>query len=96
MTVLLLSCCIASPADYIGQSGALLSFNTGVRLRCHTVQINDDDLCEQPAGDVFLQLSYVLGLMPITVNPDMARVIINDDDESECGEYNDTHFEVCM
>ena len=74
-----------SPADYTGQSGVLLSFDTGDTEQCHTVEINDDDLCEQPPEDFFSELTYISGIMPTMVNPDTARVIINDDSEPECG-----------
>ena len=74
-----------SPADYTGQSHVLLSFDTGDTVQCHTVEINDDDLCEQLPEDFFSELTYVSGIMAIIVNPDTARVIINDDNEPECG-----------
>ena len=54
-------------------------------MQCYTVEINDDDLCEQPPEDFFSQLTYVVGAMPIIVDPDRARVVINDDNEDECG-----------
>ena len=73
--------------DYSGISGVLLSFNTGDMEQCHTVQINNDAFCEQPARHFVSQLTYVRGIMPITVDPDMTTVIIDDDKESECGEY---------
>ena len=60
-------------------------------MKCHTVQINDDNLCEQPPQDFFSQLTYIVGGRPITVDPDRARVVINDDTEDECGEYKNIH-----
>ena len=46
--------------------------------------INDDNECEEPAESFLSRLSYVSGQMPITIDPEEARVFIDDTDEPEC------------
>ena len=62
-----------------------LVFNTGDDKQCHTINIVDDDDCEQPAEDFFSNLMFVSGQPLVTINPAQAQVIIDDDNEPECG-----------
>ena len=69
--------------------GEQLVFNTGDRRQCHTVNIVNDDDCEQPAENFFSDLSYVSGELPVTINPDRTTVFIDDDNEAECGKITE-------
>ena len=60
-------------------------FNTGDDRQCHRVQIVNDDNCERELEQFFSRLAYVSGTPVIIVDPDTARVII--DDSQDCGKY---------
>ena len=69
----------ASPEDYGAVSGQLLQFNQGDTSRCHTILINQDEICENnPNEDFFSSLAPVNDIQPITVVRQHAQVIIND------------------
>ena len=76
-----------APGDYISDSG-LLMFETGDDRQCHTVQIVDDNVCEDIQMIIeyfFSNLALVSGIPPITVDPDRAQVNITDSaDCSKC------------
>ena len=77
-----------APGDYAALNGFELAFNIGDDRVCHNVTISDDNECEQPAESFLSQLSYISGEMPIIINPEEARVFIDDTNESECtGRY---------
>lgn len=60
-------------------------FNRGDIRVCHTIDILQDSICEDdPNEHFFSDLSYVSGVLPITINPPTAEVIIDDSDELEC------------
>ena len=62
-----------------------LVFNIGDTRQSHTITISDDTVCEKtPNEHFFSDLFPVSGL--ITINPMRATVVINDFNESECGE----------
>ena len=73
-----------SPGDYDEIVGFELVFNIGDDRVCHNVSINDDNECEQPAESFLSQLSYVSGELPIIIDPEDARVFIDDTAEPEC------------
>ena len=76
---------IVAPEDYISDSG-LLAFATGDDRQCHSVRIVDNDLCEDPVLEHFFSnLTLESGIPRITVDPDGAKVII--DDIEDCGKY---------
>ena len=72
------------PGDYAALNGFELAFNIGDDRVCHNVTISDDNECEQPAESFLSRLSYINGEMPIIINPEEARVFIDDTNESEC------------
>ena len=74
-----------APGDYGAVVGEQLVFNAGDDRQCHTVNIVDDNDCEQPAEDFFSNLMFVSGQQVVTINPAQAQVIIDDDSEPECG-----------
>ena len=62
-----------------------LTFNRGDTQVCHTITILQDDICEYPPNENFFSdLAYVSGVMPITIAPRTAEVVIDDSDEDEC------------
>ena len=69
----------------MGVVGEQLVFNTGDERQCHTITIVDDDDCEQPAENFFSDLRLYSGQQFITIYPARAQVIIDDDNEPECG-----------
>ena len=73
-----------SPGDYNAVMGELLQFNLGDERICHTITINQDDVCEEPYEDFFSDLILDSGIQPITVVQPRAQVIINDTIEPEC------------
>ena len=77
----------ASPADSVAVSG-LLQFNQGDMRVCHTITINQDEICENnPNEDFFSNLAFASGMRLITVIREHARVIIDDNMESECSKF---------
>ena len=61
-------------------------FSRGDTVMCHRIPIIDDNICEvNPAESFFSDLTYVSGILPIDVSPPVAEVIINDENEPECG-----------
>ena len=60
-------------------------FNRGDTQVCHTIDIIQDDICESdPNEQFFSDLAYVSGVLPITIDPSTAEVIIDDSAEPEC------------
>ena len=58
--------------------------NLGDERICHTITINQDDVCEELYEDFFSDLILDSGVKPITVVQPRAQVIINDTMEPEC------------
>ena len=72
--------------DYVGQR-ANLSFTRGDSRMCHTVDIIQDDVCEHSGPeDFFANLASVSSTLNINIVQDRTRVLIDDFNESECGE----------
>ena len=82
----ILTICIISVAgtDYEAHS-IDLEFAVGSVRECHTVNILQDDECECERDYFFSDLAYVSGVVVSIVRP-TARVLIDDDEELECGE----------
>ena len=58
---------------------------------CHTIFIINDDICESTdIEDFFSDLSSASGMLPITISPETARVVIDDSNEPECEYVNFT------
>ena len=76
----------AAGVDYVAVVGEELVFVQGQTRACHTISILQDELCEYPPNEFFFSdLAYVSGLLPITISPSTAQVIIDDSFEPECG-----------
>ena len=72
-------------ADYVAVAGEELVFNRGDTQVCHTIDILQDNICESdPNEQFFSDLAYVSGVLPITISPPTARVVIDDRLEEEC------------
>ena len=82
--------CAVSGLDYEAVSGEMLEFAVGQTRACHTVTINQDNVCELlPSNEYFFSdLAYESGVSVINIDPQTARVIIADTNEPECGEYS--------
>ena len=76
---------LVSGSDYIGIVDVPLMFGIGDIRLCQNVDIINDDECETPNENFFLNLEYVGGDMPITITQRRTQVIINDTVELECG-----------
>ena len=59
-------------------------FNRGDTRICHTIDILQDDICEDPNEIFHSDLEYVSGEPPITISPPTAQIVIDDSDEPEC------------
>ena len=78
-----------SPDDYTGVADVRLDFTIGQDRACHRVSIIDDDICEiDPNESFFSSLEFGGGELPITVDPSLTEVIIDDTNQPDCGEYN--------
>ena len=67
--------------DYLASTGQLV-FAAGEDRVCHEVTILNDDICERPLLEHFFStLSLVTGKQVIVVDPETARVIIDDSDD---------------
>jgi hypothetical protein len=75
-----------APMDYTAVVGLILDFQTGAGRVCHTVAINQDEMCEDPPEDFHSDLAYESGTLPITVIRTPATIVINDSAELECNE----------
>lgn len=72
-------------ADYLAVTGEELMFSRGETRVCHTIVIVNDDICERdPSENFFSDLAYVSGVMPITIAPSTAEIVIDDSAEPEC------------
>ena len=61
---------------------------------CHTIEILQDDICEYPPNEFFFSdLAYVSGVMQITIAPQTAQVVI--DDERECSKGGSCYLVMC-
>ena len=69
--------------DFVRQS-VNLAFACGDSRMCHTVDIIRNSICEPPE-DFFANLAYVSGTN-IIILEDRTQVLIEDSNESECGE----------
>ena len=58
-------------------------FDHGDTHICHTIDIQDDFICESDEH-FFSDLLYVNGMQPIIISPSTAQVVIDDSDEQEC------------
>ena len=77
-----------SPVDYDTITDVVLDFPLGESRVCFSININDDDACEvEPVQSFFSNLVLGSGVQPIDVNPSQAQVIIDDDDQPECGKF---------
>ena len=77
--------------DYLAVTGEELMFSRGETSVCHTIVIVNDDICERdPNENFFSDLVYVSGVMPITIAPSTAQIVIDDSAEPECksNDYN--------
>ena len=73
----------------MGAANVRLDIATGDDRACHSVRINDDDICEDDSNENFLSsLEFGGGEQPITVDPSLTKVIIDDTNQPECGEYS--------
>ena len=74
--------------DYTATNNVQLVFNRGDSSVCHSVPIRDDTLCElDPVERFFSDLSFVSGIPVINIFPPSADIIIDDENEPECGKY---------
>ena len=88
MCSLCISClaCILPSQNLVS---VVLVFSCGATHACHTILINQDNICESSPNEFFFSdLAYVSGILPITISPPTAQVIIADSDQPECGEYS--------
>ena len=74
--------------DYTAVVGLILDFQAGAGRVCHTVAINQDEMCEDPPEDFLSDLAYESGTLPITVIRTPATIVINDSAELECSKLN--------
>lgn len=87
-----------SPDDYRAVSGQLLQFSQGDKSKCHTIIINQDELCENilKNEDFFSSLAPVSDMEPITVIRQQAQVIINENMEPDCSKLWDCIKILCI
>ena len=65
-----------------------LQFNQGDTRICHTITINQDEICENnPREDFFSNIALASGIQPITAIRERAQIIIDDDMEPECSKF---------
>ena len=78
-----------SPRDYISVANLTrLIFLPGAIRACHDFGIIDDDICEDDPNEYFFSsLEFAGGEQPITVDPSLAEIIIDDTNQLECGEW---------
>ena len=73
--------------DYFGVANVRLDFAMGDERACHSVNVTDDDICEDdPNENFFSSLEFGGGEQPITVDPSLTEIIIDDTNQPECGE----------
>ena len=72
-----------SPGDYLAED-LILTFQIGETRQCHDITINQDEICEEPAENLFSNLQIVSGVQPITLINDVAEITIDDSTEREC------------
>ena len=85
---IIFSSCSVSGSGYVGVIDVPLMFGVGDLRVCHDVKIIDDNDCETPYNDIFSNLEYHSGDMPIIITRPRTQVIVNDTAEPECGKFN--------
>ena len=71
--------------DYTAAVDEQLVFAEGQSVACHKIIIIEENICENyPNEDLFSNLIYVSGIMPILIDPPRTRVVIDDTYEPEC------------
>ena len=71
--------------DYAEVNDELLTFSRGATRVCRIILIMNDAICESNTNEIFFsELAYVSGVLPITITPSTAQVVIDDTDEPEC------------
>lgn len=83
----------AESDDYAEVADEQLIFSHGTTRVCHSIFIMNDAICERDTNETFFsELAYISGVLPITINPTTAQVVIDDTDEPECKyELNDIY-----
>ena len=62
-----------------------LEFSIGDTRKSHTIMINDDEVCERTPNEHFFSDLFQVSPL-VTIDPMRATVLINDFNETECGE----------
>ena len=75
-----------SPDDYTAVANVRLDFATGDERVCHRVSVFDDICEDDPNVNFFSNLVFGGGEQPITVDPSLTEVIIDDTNQPICGE----------
>ena len=70
--------------DYEAISDLVIDFQRGNGTTCHTINIEQDDLCEEPAETFLSHLAHEAGTLPINVVRTPATIHIIDSAELEC------------
>ena len=81
-----------SDANYIAVTGEKLLFPTGVEgeTLCHNISIIKSDECSAAAGSELHFTSRLTSTaFNVMLDPSYAVVVINDCNETECGEYGE-------
>ena len=69
-------------------SGEVIEFLPGDTNKMHRIMIVNDNICEiDPDEDFFSSITSAIGFDVMVTEP-LARVVINDALEPECGEYD--------
>ena len=80
-----------SPGDFTAISTETVSFSKGESTVEHNITIANDDECEIEEVEKFTSsIVDTSGVGEITVRVPSAQVIIDDEEEEECGKYYDT------
>lgn len=83
---------IVSSSDF-RESNTQLQFNSGESRVCYNIIIIDDDICE--GSENFFASIAVMSGESITITIPLTEVRIEDEMESECGQFIYTYIHVC-
>ena len=70
------------------RQSANLAFAVGDSRSCHTVDIINNNECEETTEHFFANLFYVSGIQNINIVQDRTQVLIEDSNEPGCSELN--------
>ena len=80
-----------SATDFGAISGRIVQFDVGDTSNSLIISITNDDVCETPSENFFVNIALVGGAQNVSLSISRTLVTINDMNEPECGKCKAGH-----